>query len=199
MLAKELPPLKLESDVSPQFSGWKIDEAIVQIMPSPDVQEQLNKTYNQILSRTYVNEAGQRIMLMVAYGEDQADRTTVAHLPDGCYPAQGFAISPGPSAPVSIQSKPFPVRRLVARRNPRVEPITYWTVVGNEAFQSDRDRRIARLRSSLAGIIPDGMLVRVSSIDPVEPRAFALHDTFISDLYSSLSSSVRPRIFGTLA
>jgi len=196
MLAKELPSLKLDTSVPLQFGGWKLDDAIVQIMPSPDVQEQLDKTYNQILSRTYVNAVGQRIMLMVAYGEDQADRTTVAHLPDGCYPAQGFSISPRPEGSVVIGERTLAVVRLVARRDPRIEPITYWTVIANQAFQSNADRSIARLLSSLVGVIPDGMLVRISSIDSNEPRAFGAQDQFIADLYQALDIAVRPRMFG---
>lgn len=198
LLARELPPLRLESDVPREFGNWRVDDSIAPILPSPDVQEQLNQIYSQQLTRTYVNSTGQRIMLVIAYGEDQVDKTTVAHLPEACYPAQGFAISPRPSRPVDLGERALGVTRLVARRSTRVEPITYWTTVGGTAFSSDMDRRLTRLVSSLSGVIPDGMLVRVSSIDRNEARAFSAHDEFIRALFGGLSQRSRPRLFGTV-
>jgi len=196
LLARELPPLHLETDVPRSFGPWHIDDSIYAILPSPDVQAQLDKIYNQQLSRTYVNASGDRIMLVIAYGEDQVGKTTVAHLPDGCYPAQGFAVSARPPRPVDIGPRKLGVARLVASKTNRNEPITYWTAVGAETFSSDADRRLIRLSSALEGIIPDGMLVRVSSIDRDEAHAFAVQDDFIRNLNLGLAEAVRGRIFG---
>jgi EpsI family protein len=195
-LARELPPLRLEVAIPSEFGDWHIDRSIAPVLPSPDVQAQVSQVYSQVLSRTYVDAAGDRIMLVIAYGEDQLGKTSVAHLPDACYPAQGFAVSPRPNQPVMISTTALNVQRLVARKAARNEPITYWAAVGNVTFASDYERRITRYRSALTGVIPDGMLVRVSSIDNDESRAFSLQNHFISNLFESLESNVRPRLFG---
>ena len=101
-LASGLRPTRLMSDtlgvprleeVFPMaFDGWLVDTSLPVILPAPDVQAQLDKLYNEVLARTYVNAEGTRVMLSVAYGGDQSDATS-AHRPEVCYPAQGFAIS----------------------------------------------------------------------------------------------------------
>ena len=200
ILARELPPLRLEQDVPNEFGAWRVDSSIIAVLPSPDVQRQLDEVYSQQLSRTYVNSAGDRVMLVMAYGEDQVGKTTVAHLPDACYPAQGFTIEPRPPRPVPMGGRaPLSVSRLVATKPFRIEPITYWTVVGDRTFSSDYERRVARLTSALDGVIPDGMLVRISSIDANEKRAFAAQDEFAAALREALTASVRPRVFGRTA
>ena len=199
LLARELPPLRLESDVPRSFGAWHVDETIYTILPSPDVQAQLDKVYNQQLSRTYINAAGDRIMLVIAYGEDQVGKTTVAHLPDACYPAQGFTVTSRPPRPVHLGARLLGVARLVANKTNRHEPITYWTAVGRQTFSSDADRRWIRLGSAIEGVIPDGMLVRISSIDRDEEHAFSVQDDFIRALNSALSDSVRARVFGRSA
>jgi EpsI family protein len=97
---------------------------------------------------------------------------------------------------VDIGPRKLGVARLVASKTNRNEPITYWTAVGAETFSSDADRRLIRLSSALEGIIPDGMLVRVSSIDRDEAHAFAVQDDFIRNLNLGLAEAVRGRIFG---
>jgi hypothetical protein len=44
--------------------------------------------------------------------------------------------------------------------------------------------------------VPDGLLFRVSSIDPEVPRAFTLHDAFVADLLKALSPVDRRRLSG---
>jgi len=195
-LARELPPLRLETAIPGVFGDWRIDRSITPVLPSPDVQAEIDQVYSQVLSRTYVDSAGDRIMLVIAYGEDQLGKTTVAHGPDSCYPAQGFTVSARPMQPVLIDATAFDVSRLVARKSVRNEPITYWTAVGDVTFSSDFERRVTRWKSALNGIIPDGMLVRVSSIDGNEAHAFVVHDAFIRGLNAALAREVRPRIFG---
>lgn len=198
-LARELPPLRLEAAIPSEFGDWHIDRSIAPVLPSPDVQARINQVYSQVLSRTYIDAAGNRVMLVIAYGEDQLGKTTVAHLPDACYPAQGFTVSPRPTQPVLIGQAPLGVSRLVAHKSGRNEPITYWSAVGDATFSSDYERRITRLQSALSGIVPDGMLVRVSTIDTDESHAFTVQDAFIRGLNAALSREVRPRVFGNRA
>ena len=69
-------------------------------------------------------------MLSIAYGGDQSD-TMAVHKPEVCYPAQGFQILKNATASFSTGDGNIPVKRLVATQGPRIEPITYWTTVGD--------------------------------------------------------------------
>jgi len=198
-LADELPPLDLEADIPRHLTDWRIDRAIVPILPSADVQDRLDKLYNRVLARTYVNANGDRVMFLIAYGADQADRTTLAHIPEACYSSQGFDVVSTTLATIALGTRSLELVRLKTRRGARVEPVSYWTTVGDMALVGDVGRRWARARYALRGIIPDGMLVRVSSIDVDEARAFNLQAGFVADLFMNLPSSIQMRIFGVTA
>ena len=198
-LANELPPLDLEANVPSRFGAWNLDQAMVPVLPAPDVQERMNKLYNSVLSRTYTNGKGYRIMFLVAYGADQANRETLAHLPEACYPAQGFEIWPRVYASVPVIGGPLEVVRLRTRKGTRVEPVTYWTTVGDRTLVNEVSRRFTQARYSLFGVIPDGMLVRVSSIDDDETGAFEVQSSFVTDLCNGLAPATRARLFGARA
>ena len=53
-----------------------------------------------------------------------------------------------------------------------------------------------RLAYGLSGEIPDGMLVRVSSISSDEPDAWRLQDQFIAELLAALGAAERVRLIG---
>jgi len=63
--------VSLEVLIPQSFADWQLDPGIAPVTVSPDVQAKLDKIYNQVLSRTYVNSSGERIMLSVAYGGNQ--------------------------------------------------------------------------------------------------------------------------------
>jgi len=52
------------------------------------------------------------------------------------------------------------------------------------------------MRYGLTGRIPDGMIFRVSSIDPDQVRANQLHDRFINELLQAVSPAERTRLAG---
>ena len=54
------------------------------------------------------------------------------------------------------------------------------------------------MKYNISSRIPDGMLVRVSSIDRDEQRAFHLQDQFIHDMLSAMSEKEQIRLLGTL-
>ena len=196
-LADQIGKPELESLFPKQFGVWRVDAAMPQIPPAPDVQAKLNIIYNQLLSRTYVNATGERIMLSVAYGGDQSDGTS-AHRPEVCYPAQGFAITHNAKAVQSAAGGRLEVRRLMAKLSDRNEPITYWVVVGREVATTGIEQKLAQMRYGLRGVIADGMLVRVSSIDADLTSGHALQAQFIGELASAIPVQGRARVFGDL-
>ncbi len=187
----------LEAIFPAQFADWRVDARAGVILPSPETQALLNKIYNQTLTRTYANALGQRVMLSVAYGGDQSDSTR-AHLPEVCYPAQGFQILDSKLSSVELVGRSVPLRQLMTQQGHRNEPLMYWLVVGYDVTVSRTDQRIAQLKLGLKGLIPDGMLVRVSSIDANMERGNALQKQFLQDLSAAIPPASADRIFGTL-
>jgi EpsI family protein len=194
-IADRGPKVDLEALFPAAFGDWRVDERMAVILPAPDVQAKLDAIYNQVLSRAYVNAKGERVMLSVAYGGDQSDGTS-AHRPEVCYTAQGFQVLANEAGRVAVDGRAMPVRHLVTRLGPRFEPITYWIVVGDEVVTSGTQQKLAQLRYGLRGEIPDGMLVRVSSIGNDATAAYALQSGFVNDLVRSVEPAARSRVVG---
>lgn len=194
-MADQVGMPNLEAMFPKEFGGWRMDTSMPVILPSPDVQALLDKIYNQVLSRTYVNAQGQRIMLSVAYGGDQSDGTS-AHRPEVCYPAQGFAITANRLTTLQLGQRQLPVRQLMSQLGPRNEPITYWVTVGGEVVTTGIGQKLAQMRYGVRGIIADGMLVRVSSIDNNMVGGHQLQARFIAELVSHMDASSASRVFG---
>ena len=155
----------------------------------------MNKIYDQILSRTYVNSKGERIMLSITYGSRQNQQMR-AHRQEVCYSAQGFKISQLQRLPMSVSGATVPSARMVATQGQRVEPVTYWFTMGDDAVMSYLDREITQLKYAVAGQIPDGYLVRLSSLSANPQEAFERQADFANALMSSLDPELRARLTG---
>jgi len=189
------PKLDLEQIVPESLGDWQIDRSIVPVMPAPDVQAKLDEIYNQTLARTYVDKQGNRVMLSIAYGGDQSDAMR-AHRPEVCYAAQGFQVIRSSLSQVATQFGVLPVKRLIATKGTRNEPITYWIVVGDRVVLDGLGQKLAQIRYGLTGTIPDGVLVRVSTIDMDRERSYRIQDGFLKSLVATINEDVRVRIAG---
>ncbi|WP_231741422.1 exosortase-associated protein EpsI, B-type [Paucibacter sp. KCTC 42545] len=190
---------KLEAVFPRAFGDWVVDESMPVILPPPDQQAMLDKIYNQTLARTYVNSRGLRIMLSVAYGGDQSDGLTV-HVPDVCYVSQGFKLEASRDA--TLQAAPgivIPVRHLMMTMGARMEPVTYWVLMGDQATTSNTQRRLISIRFGLKRQIPEGMLIRVSSINPDMDKAIPVHTDFINQLMAAMPPEQRERVIGKVS
>lgn len=186
--------ISLDATVPHQFGDWREVPQGIHVV-NPQTQELLDKLYSEILTRTYVNSGGYRIMLSLAYGSDQRG-SLQAHKPEVCYPAQGFALQANEAAAVATRYGEIPVRRLLTSLGARKEPVTYWFTVGDKASPTQVEKRLVEIRFALTGRIPDGMLFRVSSIDIDPQRAFVEQDAFIRDLLAAVSADGRKRLSG---
>jgi EpsI family protein len=189
------PRYVLENVVPRQFGDWRELPAETAQVVNPQTKELLDKLYSQILSRTYINSQGYRIMLSIAYGDDQRGDLQ-AHKPEVCYPAQGFTLNSKVDTLLATPFGPIDARRLDTNMGRRREPVTYWFTMGDQAVKSTWQRRLVEVRLGLTGQVPDGLLFRVSSIDPEISRAFAAHDAFVADLLKALPPLDRKRLSG---
>lgn len=179
-----------------QFGPWRAEPELQVQVVNPQTQQMLDRIYSQILARSYVNdESGARIMLSIAYGSDQRGDLQ-AHKPEVCYPAQGFVLRSNRAEELQVAGGVIPVRRLQTALGPRQEPVTYWFTMGDQAVRTAFERRLAVLKSMLTGRIPDGLLFRVSSIDPDASRAFSLQDDFVRQLLTAIGPAERQRLSG---
>lgn len=197
-LADSEPAINLETLIPQQFGEWKVDESLVPIQVSPDVQAKLDKIYGQTLSRTYINSAGRRVMLSIAYGANQGSDDFQVHRPEYCYTAQGFQVKKGWQDFLKLGSRELPIQRLEAIQGNRNEPITYWITIGDKATLPGISRKLTQLSYGLTGKIPDGMLIRVSSITPNAKEAYQLQDQFVNAMLDAVAPSQRMRLTGTL-
>ncbi|TVT78556.1 MAG: EpsI family protein [Denitromonas halophila] len=190
-------PVSLESMIPTAFGDWQVDANAFAGVVNPQQTELINRLYSQTLSRTYVNtKTGDRIMLSIAYGEDQRDGMQL-HYPEVCYPAQGFQIKSSRIGQIVSNAGAIPVRRLETNLGrQRVEPVTYWTTISEQVVLGGAAKKLAEMRYGLNGQIPDGMLFRVSSIDSDTERAFALQGSFVDSLISAVPPSARQRLAG---
>jgi EpsI family protein len=195
--ADERPPIDLKAMVPTSFGDWQEQLNVTAQIIDPTQKETLDRIYSQILTRTFVNSQGYRVMLSLAYGKNQS-KSLELHLPDVCYPAQGFSVADTKKSTLDILGKSVPITRLETNLGQRFEPVTYWTLVGDTITKSALEKRLVEIRYAVTGRIPDGILVRVSSIDRNPENAFAIQRRFASELIQYISPEDRNRFVGTL-
>jgi EpsI family protein len=195
LMARSSASLNLEQMIPRQFGTWKVVPEISPVTPAdpegyvePDPYSA--RIYSQEVGRGYTDGHGNIVMLMVAYGPVQNFRLK-AHRPEICYTAGGFRVSKKTDAELSYRdgAPPIKMARLVAEREARFEPISYWMRVGNDISNGVIDRQIIRLKYGLRGIIPDGALIRVSTIGLPKDASYRLQDQFIHDLLAAIPTS----------
>ena len=186
----------LEEIFPRQFADWRVDPTTIPILPSPDAQGLLNELYHQVLSRTYIDETGQRVMVVVAYGGDQSDGLQI-HRPEICYSAQGFRIESARKATLALgRFGELPVKQLYTVKNLRHEPVTYWMRVGDQVVLGTLERKLAQLAFGFNRTIPDGVLIRISSFGDNPEAAFELHHRFIEAMLQDIDASHYAMVLG---
>lgn len=171
---------KFEAMFPKAFGKWHTLPASELIMPPEG--DLSAKLYQHILTRTYVNDAGDAVMLLIAYNAEQVNNVQV-HRPEICYAASGFEIADTKPYSVQVgQGKSIPARLVRAERVTRTENIIYWTRIGDKFPQTWTDQRIAMTLANLEGFYADGLLVRASVVDNDEAKSVALVSGFLREL-----------------
>jgi EpsI family protein len=153
---------QLDKIVPLRVGDWSYETASGLVLPPPDQLARL--LYDQQLTRTYSAPDELSVMLLMAYGSSQGGMLQI-HRPEICYPASGFRLTE-----TRVTSIPLPGDRAVASRSftgrsdTRTEQVLYWTRIGNMLATSWEGQRVAIVRNNLAGSVPDGLLVRLSTV-----------------------------------
>jgi exosortase B len=186
----------LESLFPEHFGPWRLHPVASALIRPAFEQARRFQMYDQVLERTYVNEAGQTVMLSVAYGRQQSVGLQM-HLPQVCYRAGGFAVSEVTPGTLNLVGQALPVTRLLASMPGRPEPITYWRMLGDKVVSDDTRFKLDQIVAGLSRHgVADGLLVRLSSIDDDTQAAWQLHAAFAQDLAQALTPAQRLRVMG---
>lgn len=192
------PAVDLQTMVPHTFGDWHDEPSGAVQMVDPQQKELIDMLYSQTLMRTYINAKGYRIMLSMAYGDNQSDSMQL-HYPEVCYPAQGFTLMEKQPATLETESGPVAATRILTSLGLRQEPVTYWTIIGNQVFRGGLEKKLAEMRYGLfKRQIPDGMLIRISSIDNETGSAYNLHNHFASQMLAAMAPEFRQKLTGTL-
>jgi EpsI family protein len=188
----------LKNVVPEKFGNWVIDARGSVALVSPEAARSLERLYSDTLSRTYMNDRGERVMLSIAYGAVQS-RELQIHKPEVCYVSQGFELIHMQKGEIGSPVGSIPTMRLVARMGPRTEPITYWIRSGDEVVRGWFEQNRARISSGLRGQIPDGLLFRVSTIGVDREQAFRLQEAFIAQFLDAIEPAKHRMFVGSRA
>ena len=152
--------------------------------------------YSDQIARLYVAPNNVPVMVVMAYGNLQSDQLQL-HRPEICYAAVGFQISASSRNDLLLGGAAvLPVRELVATSDARIEPICYWTRIGDALPTSGNEQRWVKLQQEIDGVIPDGILVRLSTVATPSPEVFAALRDFGTALVRSVAAVNRPVLVG---
>ncbi len=184
--------VKLESIVPTHFAGWQFLTESGLVLPPQDQMQ--SRIYHQLLTRVYNRGDGQSIMLLIAYGGSQ-DGVVQIHRPEICYPASGYSLATVKDHLAKLAPDVLiPSRYIVADSPSRSEQMIYWTRLGSAFPRRWSEQRWSVFEQNMAGIIPDGVLVRISTDQPnASPNIL---DSFAADLYGSGGELLRRLLAG---
>jgi|SRR5208337_2780036 EpsI family protein len=195
LMARTHDVFDIDAHVPHTFGDWAVLPGVLAVRPPADGLEA--EIYNQEVSRAYVDREGHVTMLMIAYGESQSERLQLHH-PEVCYEAQGFRVTRPVTSTFdwSASAPPILLTRLVATREDRLEPISYWMRIGYDVTNSNWARNALKLEYGLRGWIPDGALFRVSTVGLPPDISFKVQDKFIRDLLNDVPAETRAFMVG---
>jgi len=178
-----------------QFAAWT-SEDVGDPLALNGPESLSAKLYNQLVTRAYTAADGQQVVMLVAYGERQSDELQL-HRPEVCYPAFGFELLRNEPAALRVsESVRLPGRQLLARAPNWQESAVYWTRLGEHFPTSGAQQREARFENTLAGLIPDGVLCRLTTGD-TSADAWRRLETFARALITAAPPQGREVLIGS--
>lgn len=185
----------LEAVIPKTIASWRKEESDAFVLPK--VPGSLaDRLYNQTISRLYVSDSHEPVMVVIAYGAVQNDLLQL-HRPEVCYAAVGFSISASRVTDVVLNDAArLPARELTARSERRVEPILYWTRIGDDLPTDGSEQRRVKLRQQMDGYLADGVLVRFSTIGEPSAATSADLQLFARSMVMAVKPDDRPALVG---
>ena len=168
-----LPAVDLVKVLPDKFGVWsEVKEAGLVGNHQVPGQDLIGKIYHEMLTRTYVNRDGDRIMLSMAWGSGQRAEPQVPTRPLIVYPALNCSkVENLSDGTLATSFGDISVRRFTMS-GACSEAVTYWLTMAGHVVRNDFDKWMVQVRLVPTGQVPDGLLFRVSSIDRDAAHAF---------------------------
>ncbi len=184
------------ADVLPMRVGpWNAQPADSIILPEAAVTDGF---YDQVVTRAFNAPGTPGLMLLVAYGAAQSGMMKV-HRPEVCYASAGFAIHDDQAAGVALgRTSTITAKTFLAKREDRTEQVLYWTRISNAFPVSLTEQRLVMIERGLTGVIPDGVLVRISTLGADLSQGQAVMQTFARGLVAAANPRGRALLVGAL-
>jgi EpsI family protein len=201
-LGRDTP--SLAALIPERFGEWESEEqSVLPVLLVADVladaEAAQSASYDDVLMRTYRRADGASVMVALAYGRRQTQEIKI-HRPELCYSAQGFAVEALGERTVLLGGRAaVGSRTLLTQNRDRTEVVTYWIRVGEEVVNDPWAMRWAIFRDGIAGRVPDGVLVRASSLTASAAgaqRELELQQAFLTDLYAAAPARTRAFMAG---
>src|SRR5690606_29749762 len=136
-------------------------------------------------------------VMLMAYGANQTDSLQL-HRPEVFYPAFGYKLVRNEAVNVPLPGAvTIPARQLAAEGNGRQESVLYWTRIGEYLPTSGEEQRRDRLVTAFRGVIPDGVLMRFSTLADSPGGDWGQLKSFVAELVLAVTPDGRPVLIGT--
>ena len=188
---------QLDKIIPLKIGDWSFDTTSGLVLPPPDQLARL--LYDQQVARSYTSPDQLPVMLLLAYGSSQSGMLQI-HRPEICYPASGFKLTETQVTAVPLASgHSLPSRSFTANSDTRVEQVLYWPRIGELVPTGWWTQRLAVVRSNLHGQIPDGLLVRLSTVSNDAAQADATLKKFAGAMLDGMPLATRRMLIGPIA
>lgn len=174
---------KLDDLVPKNIASWKFVAASGLVIPPEDQLSRL--LYSQLLTRVYSDGVNPPVMLLIAQSGSQTGVLQV-HRPETCYTAGGFTITRLAPHRIPLGHAVLQANLMDATAEGTTEHVLYWTRVGDRVPASWREQKIAVAEQNLRGLVPDAILVRISTVTNDPSAASATLDAFARALIGSI-------------
>lgn len=186
---------KLENVIPTRIADWVHVPSEGFVLPKTP-GSLADRLYSQTLTRLYQSPTRVPVMLVIAYGAVQNDLLQL-HRPEVCYAAVGYTISQSRVGMVRLgPDAELPVRALTARTDLRIEPVVYWTRVGDDLPTDGSEQRRVKLQQQMHGFLSDGVLVRMSTVGEPSAEVFATLGSFAGEMVRAMKSGDRKVLIG---
>jgi EpsI family protein len=183
-----IPMEKFEGWVPTEFGPWRVVPSSSVVLPPPD--ELSDRLYDNLVTRTYRGPGDAFVMMLMAYNNRQ-DGVLQVHRPEVCYPVGGYVLSDTRRVSVPASGRSIPANFFTATGPGRVEQVVYFTRLGSAYPRSWAEQRLAVIHENLAGRIPDGVMMRASTLSTDPVASYETLKAFLSEFLASAPAGLR--------
>jgi len=190
-----IPKDQFESLIPNVIGPWRfVTESGVVLPPQDALSDRL---YDNLVTRVYSDGTSRPVMFLIAYNNRQ-DGVLQIHRPEICYPAGGYELTPTQDVRMPLAGNGYlPAKAFLASGRDRDETVLYWTRLGNAFPRRWSEQRLAVIEANLKGIVPDGLLVRASTLGSDMPGELKVLESFMAELIGAAPPALRKVLLGS--